>query len=109
MQATNAAQADAADIEGLVRKAGEAAEFLKLIANENRLLILCQLLGHGEMSVNALAGAVGLGQSALSQHLARLREDGLVATRRDGQSIRYRIADPRALRLLETLKLTFCP
>jgi DNA-binding transcriptional ArsR family regulator len=99
----------AAEIERLAEKAGEAAELLKLIANESRLLILCHLVGHGEMSVNALAGAVGLGQSALSQHLARLREDGLVATRREGQTIHYRIADARALRVLGVLKEIFCP
>ena len=98
-----------AEMERLAEQAGNAAEFLKLIANENRLLILCHLVGHGETSVNALAGAVGLSQSALSQHLAKLREDGLVATRREGQTIHYRIGDPRALKLLETLKLVFCP
>lgn len=100
---------EATDIDRLAEKAGEATEFLKLIANENRLLILCHLVCNGEMSVTALTEAVGLGQSALSQHLARLREDGLVATRRDGQVIRYRIADPRALKILDTLKLIFCP
>lgn len=93
----------------LAEKACEASDFLKLIANENRLLILCHLAGQGEMSVTALVDAVGLSQSAMSQHLARLREDGLVAARRDGQSIQYRVGDPRALRVLETLKRIFCP
>jgi DNA-binding transcriptional ArsR family regulator len=97
------------DMERLADQAGAAAALLKLVANENRLLILCHLVGAGEMSVNALVDAVGLSQSALSQHLAKLREDGLVATRRDGQTIHYRIADPRALALMETLKRIFCP
>jgi DNA-binding transcriptional ArsR family regulator len=61
------------------------------------------------MSVNALADVVGLSQSALSQHLGRLRDDGLVAFRRDGQTLHYRIADGRAVRLLKTLKQIFCP
>jgi DNA-binding transcriptional ArsR family regulator len=70
------------DLRGLQENAGQAAQFLKLLSNEHRLLVLCQLVSHGEMTVNALAEAVGLSQSALSQHLALLREDGLVAFRR---------------------------
>lgn len=96
-------------ISDLSRKAGEAALLLKLLANENRLLILCQLAAEREMSVGAIAGAVGLSQSALSQHLGRMREDGLVATRRDGQTIYYRIADPNASKLLSVLKAIYCP
>jgi DNA-binding transcriptional ArsR family regulator len=93
----------------LEKKAGEAAGLLKLLANEHRLLILCRLAVDGETSVGELGEAVGLGQSALSQHLARLREDGLVATRRDAQTIFYRIADARAARLLAVLKDIYCP
>jgi DNA-binding transcriptional ArsR family regulator len=96
-------------IGDLSRKAGEAASLLKLLANENRLLILCQLAAAREMSVGALADAVALSQSALSQHLGRMREDGLVATRRDGQTIYYRIADPNAGKLLSVLKAIYCP
>ena len=95
-----------ADLEA---NAGEAARFLKLLASEGRLRILCELAGEGEMTVNALAAAVGLGQSALSQHLARLRDDGLVAFRREAQSLHYRISDKRAVRVLRTLKQVFCP
>jgi ArsR family transcriptional regulator, virulence genes transcriptional regulator len=91
------------------RKAGEAAGLLKLLANENRLLILCRLVVAGEMSVGDLAEAVDLSQSALSQHLARMREDGLVATRREAQTVFYRIADPNAARLLALLKNIYCP
>jgi DNA-binding transcriptional ArsR family regulator len=61
------------------------------------------------MTVNALAEAVGLSQSALSQHLALLREDGLVAFRREAQTVHYHVSDPRTVRLLQTLKQVFCP
>jgi DNA-binding transcriptional ArsR family regulator len=93
----------------LERRAAEAAGLLKLLANENRLLILCRLALEGEMSVSALTSIVGLSQSALSQHLAKLREEGLLATRRDGQTIFYHIADRNAARLLQSLKGIFCP
>ena len=81
---------------------------LKLLANENRLLILCRLVIADEMSVGDLAEAVELSQSALSQHLAKMREDGLVATRREAQTVFYRIADPNAARLLALLKDIYC-
>jgi DNA-binding transcriptional ArsR family regulator len=97
------------DIAQLEQKAGEAAQLLKLLANENRLLILCRLAIAGEMPVGALAQATKLSQSALSQHLAKMREDGLVATRRDAQTIYYRIADQNAARLLALLKDIYCP
>jgi len=86
--------------------AAEAARLLKALSNERRLLILCQI-GDGERSVGSLQ--VGLSQSALSQHLARLRADGLVATRRDAQTIYYRIADPAVLKLITTLSDIYCP
>lgn len=95
-------------LAGLEANADEAARFLKLLANEQRLLILCHLVENGEMTVNALADTVDLSQSALSQHLARLREDGLVKFRRDAQTLHYRVADPRAVKLLKTLKQVFC-
>ncbi|MCW5724155.1 MAG: helix-turn-helix transcriptional regulator [Maricaulaceae bacterium] len=97
-----------ADLERLQEQAGEAARLLRLIGNENRLLILCLLAG-GEMTVGALNAAVPLSQSALSQHLAKMREDGLVAARKDGLNVRYRVADGRAERILFTLKGIFCP
>jgi ArsR family transcriptional regulator, virulence genes transcriptional regulator len=96
-------------LDGLEANADEAARFLKLLANEHRLLILCHLVVSGEMTVNGLADLVGLSQSALSQHLAKLRDDGLVAFRRDGQTLYYRVSDQRAVRLLKTLKTIFCP
>jgi ArsR family transcriptional regulator, virulence genes transcriptional regulator len=97
------------DLLRLHDKAADAARLLRLLANEKRLLILCLLVAHGEKDVSGLAEAVGLSQSALSQHLAKLREDDLVAFRRESQTLYYRLADPRAGRVLATLKDIFCP
>ena len=91
------------------RQAGEAARLLKVMANECRLLVLCLLAEAGELSVGELADHVGLGQSALSQHLARLRHEGLVATRRESQSVFYRVCDPRAEQVLALLHQIYCP
>ena len=91
------------------RKASQAAGLLKLLANENRLLILCRLVQAREASVSELTDAVGLSQSALSQHLAKMRDEGLVATRREAQTVYYRIANPDAARLLSLLKNIYCP
>jgi DNA-binding transcriptional ArsR family regulator len=99
----------AADIETFEAKAAEAAKMLKLLANEHRLLVLCRLVAEREMTVGDIAGAVGLSQSALSQHLAKMRDDGLVATRREGQTIYYRLADKNVARVLTLLKNIFCP
>lgn len=97
------------DLAGLGANADQAAQLLKTLANEHRLLILCHLSENSEMTVGELADAVGLSQSALSQHLARLREDGLVGFRRQAQTLHYRMTDPRAVRVLKTLKQVFCP
>jgi len=102
-------KAELADMAVLEGKASEAASLLKTLANENRLLILCRLALARELSVSGLADAVGLSQSALSQHLAKMREEGLLATRREAQTIYYRIADPNAARLLALLKDIYCP
>lgn len=88
--------------------AGKAADLLRTLGNEKRLMILCQL-GDGELSAGALQEPLGLSQSALSQHLAVLREAGVVATRREAQTIFYRIADPAAVKVIETLAAIFCP
>ena len=92
----------------LAAKAGDAAALLRALANEARLLVLCQLV-EGEHSVGALQEASGLSQSALSQHLARLRDEGLVATRREAQTIYYRLADANVARVLDTLAQIYCP
>ncbi len=97
------------DLARLERNAAEAAGLLKLLANEKRLLILCQLAAAGEMSVGSLAEAVDLSQSALSQHLAKMREERLVDTRREAQTVHYHLADANAARVLKLLKGIFCP
>ena len=81
---------------------------LKLLGHEKRLLVLCFLAVRGEMTVGELVGIVKLSQSALSQHLAKLRADGLVEFRRTSQTLHSRVAEPRALRLLEVLKEMYC-
>ncbi len=98
-----------ASIEALAAKAGEAARLLGNLSNERRLLILCHLSAQTEMTVGALVAEVGLSQSALSQHLARLRADGLVAFRRDAQTLHYRIDDDAVLRVLAVLRDIYCP
>lgn len=95
-------------MEMLAAQAATAARMLKLLGNENRLLILCSLITHGQMKVGDLVKAVGLSQSALSQHLALLRADGLVSFRRDSQTLYYRVADVRAARILKLLKDLYC-
>jgi DNA-binding transcriptional ArsR family regulator len=99
---------DAVALKNLVTQAGEAAQLLKMLANEKRLLILCFLAVRGEMTVGELVSVVKLSQSALSQHLAKLRADGLVEFRRTSQTLHYRVSDPRALRLLEVMKEMYC-
>lgn len=89
-------------------KAAEAADLMRALSHAGRLLVLCQLI-EGERSVGTLQATAGLSQSALSQHLARLREDGLVATRREAQTIYYRLADDRAARVINTLASIYCP
>jgi ArsR family transcriptional regulator, virulence genes transcriptional regulator len=96
------------EMDILAEQAAAAARMLKLLGNEHRLLILCFLAAKGEMKVGDLVGAVGLSQSALSQHLALLREDGLVAFRRESQTLYYRVSDPRAARILKLLKDIYC-
>lgn len=96
------------DLTKFEASAAEAAKLLRALGNERRLMILCQL-ADGERSVGQLLPLVGLSQSALSQHLAVLREEGIVATRRESQTIWYRIADPAALKVVATLAEIFCP
>jgi len=96
------------DIARLEASAADAARLLRTLANERRLMILCQLTD-GERTVGELQPMVGLSQSALSQHLAVLREEGVVATRRESQVIWYRIANPAAIKVVATLAEIFCP
>jgi ArsR family transcriptional regulator len=98
----------AADIKDLEASAAEATKLLGALANERRLLILCQIADR-EICVGELQELVGISQSALSQHLALLRELGLVATRRVAQTIYYKLASPAAQRVIETLADIYCP
>src|SRR6202051_3037916 len=106
--AAEAGAADAVALKKLAKQAGNAAQLLKLLGNEKRLLILCFLSVRGEMTAGELVGVVKLSPSALSQHLARLRADGLVTFRRTSQTLHYRIADKRALRIIQVLKEIYC-
>jgi DNA-binding transcriptional ArsR family regulator len=90
------------------RSASDAASLLKGLANESRLIIMC-VLAEGECSVGQLNERVDLSQSALSQHLAVLREQGLVLTRRESQTIFYRLADTPALKIIHLLHDIYCP
>jgi ArsR family transcriptional regulator, virulence genes transcriptional regulator len=96
------------DLQLLTRQAAAAARMLKLIGNERRLLILCFLAANGEMRAGDLMSVADLSQSALSQHLAKMRADGLVAFRRESQTLHYRISDPRAAQILNALKDIYC-
>ena len=93
---------------GIEKAAFEVTAVLRALANQRRLLILCKLVEWREANVNSLADAVGLSQSALSQHLAKMREEGLVAYRRESQTLWYRIADARVEALLATLYSLYC-
>lgn len=95
------------DIARLQDKAGEAAQLLDAMANPKRLLILCNLLDQ-EMHVSQLEERVGLAQSALSQHLAKLRAWGLVQARRDGQQVHYSLASDAVRQVLATLYGIYC-
>jgi len=95
------------NVDELETKAAKASALLKAMSNERRLMILCQL-SQGERSVGELERAVGLSQSALSQHLARLRQDGLVATRRSAQTIYYSLHGREARAIMQTLYELYC-
>ncbi|QRV24205.1 ArsR/SmtB family transcription factor [Marinomonas foliarum] len=95
-------------MENMAKQSAQAATFLKALSNENRLMILCHILDQ-ELSVTALNKHLPLSQSALSQHLAVLRKDGLVSTRRESQTIFYSIGDNRVKEMILTLHQLFCP
>jgi len=95
------------DVDELKENAQRASELLKAMSNEKRLMILCYLAG-GEKAVGEMEKLVGLSQSALSQHLARLRRDGLVKTRRSSQTIYYSLSGGEAAAIMETLHGIYC-
>lgn len=96
------------DLAAFEHKAAAVADMLKAIGNARRLMVLCKLVEHGEMTVTDLARDVGLSQSACSQHLARMREEGLITFRRESQTLWYAIADARVETLLGTLYQLYC-
>lgn len=97
------------ELDQMRARAAEAAMLMRALGHDGRLLVLCTLVAQGECSAGALAQAVGLSPSALSQHLARMRDDGLVEGRREAQTVYYRIADPRLARIVALLKDIYCP
>ena len=95
------------DFDAMQRNATDAVNLLKGLANESRLMIMC-VLSEGEVSVGHLNQRIKISQSALSQHLAVLREQGLVQTRRESQTIYYRLADTAAMSVIELLREVYC-
>lgn len=104
---SNTRSAGAADADPMFTQAERAAEFLKALAHENRLLILC-ILAEKEQSVGDLERLLGLRQPAVSQQLARLRAEGLVASRRHGKTVFYSLASEAARRVIGAVQEVFC-
>ena len=98
---------DALDITQITEKSADAAHLLKLLSNQHRLLILCHLV-EGELCVSDLEQRLDISQSSLSQHLARLRDKGIVDFRKESTTVYYRLADPKAKKVLETLYHLYC-
>ena len=101
------ASARSSDLQALEPKADKVAQLLMALGHSKRLMAMCRMMDE-EVSVGVLAEEIGLGQSALSQHLSKLRALGLVSTRRDGQTIYYRLASPEARELIATLYRLYC-
>ena len=95
------------DYDAMKSKATDAVSLLKGLANESRLMIMC-VLSEGEISVGQLNQRIKLSQSALSQHLAVLREQGMVQTRRESQTIYYRLSDTTAIDIIQLLHDVYC-
>lgn len=108
VQATPDQEIAAPDLPTLAAKADEIAAMLRTMGNDKRLLILCKLVEHGEVRVGPLSEMIELSQSALSQHLAKMRNEGLVDARRESQTMWYRVADPRIEELIATLYRLYC-
>lgn len=108
LKPTRKAMPTSINSQELKQHASKAAAMLKSLSNENRLMILCSLI-EGELSVSELNQRIPLSQSALSQHLATLRERKLVSTRRQAQSIYYALNGDDATRIIEVLQSIYCP
>lgn len=102
-----AGRATSTSLHELERHAGQAERLMRALANRHRLMVLCAL-AEGELSVGTLNERLPLSQSALSQHLAVLRADGLVDTRREAQTIYYRVTPGPALAIIDILHREFC-
>ncbi|BEV15728.1 metalloregulator ArsR/SmtB family transcription factor [Herbaspirillum sp. DW155] len=94
--------------EQMRQAAGQAVAALKVLANEDRLLLMCQL-SQAEMCVSELEQALDIRQPTLSQQLGVLRNEGVVSTRREGKRVYYRVADPRLLEMLGLMYQLYCP
>ncbi len=103
----NQLNANDIDFEAMHENASNAVRLLKSLANESRLIVMC-VLAEGEISVGRLNRRIDLSQSALSQHLAILRDQGLVKTRRESQTIYYSLSDSDAIGLIRKLHDIFC-
>lgn len=104
----NVPMLDVAGLSDMREHAQKAAALLKALANENRLMIMCTLIS-GELSVGELNEKIPLSQSALSQHLASLREAGLVTTRKEAQTVFYQLSGNEATRIIAVLQSIYCP
>lgn len=93
--------------QAMEKKAGKATAFLSGLANEHRLLVLCQLL-EGERNVTSLIEATNIPQTSMSQHLAKLKKEGIVDFRRDHRALYYFIKDPAVIEIMKVLYERFC-
>ncbi len=100
--------AEAASLDTMRAEAERASSLMKTLGHAGRLMVLCHLADH-EMSVGEIAESLEMSQSALSQHLARMRAEGLVETRRESQTVYYRLADGDARQVIESLYRIYCP
>lgn len=101
-------KASSLDIPDFAARAREVAGILRALGSEKRLMVLCELLETGEATVGSLVESIGISQSALSQHLAKMREEGIVTYRREAQTLWYRIADQRIEQLIAELYRLYC-
>jgi DNA-binding transcriptional ArsR family regulator len=108
MSTLTAQTAEIEQLDELRIAAGKASTMLKSLSNDHRLMILCLLI-ENEMSVSQLNQVIEIGQSPLSQHLARLRQDGLVKTRKESQTVYYSIDSDEAKQIIQVLHSIYCP
>jgi len=105
---SQAVEIDTQKMRDLEVSAERVSGILKAIGNDKRILLLCKIVEYGEVAAGSLVGIAGLSQSAMSQHLAKLRDEGIITFRRDGQTLWYRLADPKIKELIITLHRLYC-